>query len=236
MLLLLNPSFENMVKKKKIDGKDIKVYESVDVFEESSAEKVKEKLDKESKFEEQLEKSVKLIKEKYDENKDAGRPGSPEENKEKLGMYWDIGDVILEFQRKQGFSLQKCSKCGYKNLETASKCKICKEQFANETKKKESYETSRKIIERIHNAEDIGLKKSSMENMRNFSLLFPKKDYDDTLSFSKYRELGYLVRYPDELWRELYEKMESGELTNHKKDIRPMRNSLVEEFESKYKV
>lgn len=221
-----------MAKKEKIGDKEVTVYESVNLFEESSADEVREKISKESEFEEKLSKAAEMIKSIYDPKKDKGRV-SGKDNGQKLDMYWKIGDVILTFQEEQGFGRKECSKCGYKNLESKKNCKICGKSLNPSKESSESYKTARKLIKRISNREDIKPKTSSLENMRNFRLLFPEQNYDKSLSFSKYRELGYLARYPQSIWKELYEKMQSGELTNHKKDIRPKRNELMEEFKQK---
>lgn len=208
------------------DGTKAKVYESVDVTD-SSSEEIEEQQKKERQWEEDAQEAIQDLEDVYDPDK-AGRVSGKEENREKLEMFWEMGDIIVQFEKKHGFDYRNCPNCDKLNINHQKRCTSCKAELKGE--EREEYEAGTRILDR--GASKDGLPGSTtLGNARSIRLLHESKDdIDPELSTAQYREIGYYAKFPnvDKLIAEVKEN-DLGE-----RQVRELRNEMQDDFEDEH--
>lgn len=121
---------------------------------------------------------------------------------------WRIGRRIAEFYSENSRTLTRCEDCGYKNLETNQECTMCKASMEDPIKREE-YWGSNQIDSEM---KDMERGPNNVRYYRDFYRMFPDHGFDESLKPTYYEELSKLSRYPEAVWRPVYQKILNGDV------------------------
>jgi len=186
------------------------------------------------------------------------RPQNREERKQKLELFWKVGEAIAEFYESIGYNRKQCPQCGYYSLEKVEECggnsqkyEGCGYEF-NYARKRgyntqnklekglgainpEAESTTQEMVEKWGKEPFIeGMPSwSFLTKFKKFYWLFPKGDYSSRLSLSHHYVLAsyYNARVIvlPEYWS-VVDKAENDELPGVK-EFREILSDAIDEYQ-----